>query len=127
MLAGKELTRYGPATDMTGLTLWRAAAPLRVRWVTSGVQPNGDIVGTARVRVLGCAKGHLSLTLLGKQGTPVQISVGGLKALTVTPPANSVWSGDVPAPATADGTNPCVYEIASPGLVGSTRIEFVPD
>lgn len=127
VLAGTELTSYGPATDMSGMTLWQADAPLRVRWLTSGVQPNGDIVGTARVHVLGCAAGHLGLTLLGKEGAPVRISVDGRKALTVTPAAGGVWSGDVPAPADADGTSRCVYEIDSPELVGSTRIEFVPD
>ena len=127
VLAGQELTSYGPATDMPGMTLWRADTPLRVRWLTSGIQPNGDFVGRARVEVLGCEAGHLSLTFLGKDGTPVQISVDGRKALTVTPAAGSVWSGDVPAPDDADGTSRCVYEIDSPGLVGSTRIEFVPD
>ena len=126
-LAGKQLASYGPATDMPGMTLWQADTPLRVRWTTSGVQPNGDIVGTARVQVLGCTTGHLSLTLLGKQGTPVRISVVGRPRVTVTPAPGSVWRGDVPAPAAADGTTRCVYEIDSPGLVGSTRIEFVAD
>ncbi|MGZ8794706.1 MAG: glycosyltransferase family 39 protein [Gaiellaceae bacterium] len=126
VLAGAALASYGPATDMPGMTLWQADSPLRIRWITSGVQTNGDIVGTARVEVLGCAQGHLSLTLLGKAGTPVQISVVGRGPTTVTPASGSVWSGDVPAPASADGTDLCVYEIDSPGLVGSTRIEFVP-
>jgi hypothetical protein len=125
VLAGAELASYGPATDMPGMTLWRADSPLRVRWLTSGVQPNGDIVDTARVQVLGCATGHLGLTLLGKQGNVVQISVDGRKARTVMLAAGSVWSGDVPAPADANGKSLCVYEIASQGLLGSTRIEFV--
>ncbi len=127
VVAGTALASYGPATDMTGMTLWRANTPLRLRWITSGVQANGDIVGTARVQVLGCTRGHLSLTLLGKAGTPVQISVDGRHTLTVTPASGSVWSGDVPAPASADGTDLCVYEIDSPGLIGTTRIEFVGD
>jgi hypothetical protein len=127
VLAGTKFASYGPATDMPGMTLWRADAPLRVRWITSGVQPNGDIIGAARVQVPGCAQGHLSLTLLGKSGTPVQISVDGRKTLTITPAPKSAWSGDVPAPAHADGTNLCVYDIESPRLVGSTRIEFVRD
>lgn len=126
VLAGEELASYGPATDMSGLTLWQADSPLRVRWLTRGVQPNGDIVGVAQIQVLGCAAGHLGLTLLGKQGSPVRISVDGGRAVTVVPAAGTVWSGDVPAPAGADGTNRCVYEIDSPELVGSTRIEFVP-
>jgi hypothetical protein len=127
VLAGKGLVSYGPATDMPGMTLWRADSPLRLRWIMSGVQANGDVAGTARVQVPGCRQGHLSLTLLGKTGTPVKISVDGRKTLTVTPAPGTVWSGDVPAPASADGTDVCVYEIDSPGLVGTTRIEFVGD
>ena len=56
VLAGTELASYGPATDMPGMTLWRADAPLSLRWITSGVQHNGDIGGTARVQVPGCAR-----------------------------------------------------------------------
>lgn len=127
ILAGTELASYRSATDMPGMTLWRADAPLTVRWITSGVQYNGDISGTARVRVPGCAPGHLSLTLLGKSGVPVQISVDGRRILSVAPAANSAWSGEVPAPADADGTDVCVFDIESPGLIGSTRIEYVRD
>jgi hypothetical protein len=36
-----------------------------------------------------------------------------------------VWRPAVPAPASADGTGRCIYELESDGLVGSTRIEFV--
>ena len=66
VLAGTELASYGPAADIPGLTLWRADAPLRVRWITTGVQTNGDIAGAARVQVPGCTRGHLSLTLLSR-------------------------------------------------------------
>ena len=107
------------------MTLWRADAPLRVRWITTGVQTNGDIAGAARVQVPGCRRGHLSLTLLGKAGTPVTISVDGQDTLTVTPARDTAWSGKIPAPPSADGTDACTYDINSPGLVGTTRVEFV--
>ena len=124
-LAGRPIASYGPATDLPGITLWRAEVPLRIRWIASGVQPNGDIQGTARIEVLGCGSGGLELTLLGKEGAPVQISADGKNVLTLAPPRNTVWSGTIPAPAAADGLGSCRYEISSE-LVGSTRIEFVP-
>ena len=124
-LAGTELASYGPAADIPGMTLWRADAPLRVRWITTGLRANGDIAGAARVQVPGCRRGHLSLTLLGKAGTPVTISVDGQDTLTVTPAPDTTWAGEIPAPASADGTSACEYQINSPGLVGTTRVEFV--
>ncbi len=125
VLAGKGLASYGPATDMPGMTLWQADSPLRIRWTTSGIQANGDLVGTARITVPRCTQGHLSLTLVGKSGTRVEISVDGRKTLTVTPAPGTVWTGDVPAPPDASGV--CVYRINSQGLIGTTRVEFVRD
>ena len=125
VLAGTEVASYGPAADIPGLTLWRADAPLRVRWITTGVQTNGDIAGAARVQVPGCTRGHLSLTLLGKAGAPVTISVDGQDTRTVTPARNTAWSVQIPAPASANGTDACTYQINTPGLIGTTRIEFV--
>ena len=126
-LAGNELASYGPATDMPGMTLWQADSPLRVVWVISGVQANGDIIGTARITVPRCGHGHLSLTIIGKSGTPVRISVDGRKARTITPAPGTVWTGDIPAPANAHGTDVCLYKIDSQGLIGTTRIAFVRD
>jgi hypothetical protein len=39
--------------------------------------------------------------------------------------SGSVWTGSVPAPPDADGRSACLFELVSPGLVGSTRLEFV--
>jgi hypothetical protein len=36
-----------------------------------------------------------------------------------------VWNGSVPSPPEADGRSICVFELVSPGLVGTTRLEFV--
>ncbi len=126
-LAGKELASYGPATDMPGLILWQADSPLRIAWVTTGIQANGDIIGTARITVPQCNHGHLSLTLIGKSGTPVRISVDGRTSRTTTPAPGTVWTGDIPPPANAGGTGICVYRIDSQGLIGTTTIEFVGD
>ena len=125
VLAGERLASYGPAMDIPGLTLWQADMPLRVRWIASGIQWNGDIQGSARIEILGCGPGQLELTLLGKEGAPVEISANGRSILTVSPAPDTVWVGAVPSPATADARSSCIYEIRS-RLVGSTRIEFVP-
>ncbi len=127
VLAGSALAAYGPATDLPGLTLWQADSPLRIRWTTSGVAANGDIVGTARITVPQCAQGHLSLTLIGKSRTPVSIGVDGRTAITITSAPGTVWAGDVPPPTRPRSTGVCVYEIDSGGIVGTTRIEFVRD
>ena len=41
-------------------------------------------------------------------------------------PPEAVWRVAVPTPANADGTGRCVYVLETDGLIGSTRIEFVP-
>ena len=89
-----------------------------------GVHPNGDILGTAEIEVFGCGPGRLELTLLGKQATPVEISANGRPELTVAPATDTVWNGSVPSPGPTDNGR-CTFDIRSPGLVGSTRIEFV--
>jgi len=37
-----------------------------------------------------------------------------------------VWSGSIGAPPDADGRAPCVFRISSPGLIGSTVVEWAP-
>ena len=39
--------------------------------------------------------------------------------------SNTVWNGSIPSPPDADGRSLCIFELVSPGLVGSTRLEFV--
>jgi hypothetical protein len=93
----------------------------------SGFKPNGDVYGRepARVRVFSCGRGSLELTLLGKQGLPTRILVNGKVAAEQAIPPGGVWRPSVPSPASADGSGTCVYTIASDGLIGSTRVEFV--
>jgi hypothetical protein len=56
----------------------------------------------------------------------VEVRVDGVPLETITPAPDTVWEGSVPSPPYADGTSRCVFELESDGLVGSTRIEFVP-
>jgi hypothetical protein len=111
--------------DQPGLRLWRSLGPPTLSTWTTGLKPNGDIVQPVRVSVFACGPGQLELTLLGKHGAPVEVSVDGSPRLRITPAPGSVWNGSIPSPAYASGDTRCVYEIESPGLVGSTRIEFV--
>jgi hypothetical protein len=126
-LFGEPVARAPRSTDTTGLTLWRAERPLRVSFVRSGVQPNGDINGSAHITVYACGSGSLELTLLGKTGGPVEIRADGILRARPFLAADSVWNGSVAAPPDADGRSPCTFDLVSRGLVGSTRLEFVRD
>lgn len=124
-LAGERIALAPRSTELRGLALWRAERPLRVLTWHIGVQPNGDIVGTAQITVYRCGPGRLELTLLGKAETRVEIRVDGVMRAQPSLAPNTVWQGSVPAPLTAEGRSLCVFELASPGRVGSTRLEFV--
>ena len=126
-LAGERVAEAPRSTDLTGITLWRADPPLRIRTWRTGVQPNGDVLGTARITVYDCPPGALELTLFGKQGTPVEVRSGGLTWARPEIPPDVVWTGSIPASPDADGRSLCTFELLSPGLLGSTRIEFVPE
>ncbi len=125
-LAGERIALVPRSTDLPGLALWRAESPIRLRTLRRGFQPNGDILGEASVTVYGCAPGRLELTLLGKQGEPVFLTVNGIPRRRITIPAGDFWTGSVDAPPDADGRAPCVFGISSPGLTGSTIIEWIP-
>ena len=113
--------------NQEGLRLWRLTGPPQLSTWTTGLRPNGDIVQLVRVSVYACGPGRLELTLIGKQGTPLDIDIDGAPTLRVQPPPGGLWQGSVPAPSYADGHTRCIYELHSNGLVGSTRIEFVRD
>ena len=126
LVAGEQVTAMAPSTE-PGMTLWNVDAPVRVLQRVRGLQPNGDLYGasSARIEVFGCGPGELQLTLLGKQGDPTRIWLGPRLLAERAIPPGAVWRPALAAPATADGTGRCVYELESDGLVGSTRIEFV--
>jgi hypothetical protein len=124
-LAGERIAQAPRSTDLAGLTLWRIDKPFRLLTSRTGVQPNGDVVGKAQITVYSCGRGRLELTLLGKQGTPIELRVNGITWARPQIASGAVWNGSVPSPPDADGQSLCVFELVSPGLVGSTRLEFV--
>jgi hypothetical protein len=120
-----ERLASAPATDVAyGSTLWRVDEPLRLVSRAEGFTPVGDFAH-GRVVVYRCGEGELALTLLGKDGLPVRIRVDGFPSRTVELEPGGVWRGSV-EPLVSDGTSPCVFELVSEGLVGSTRVEWVP-
>jgi hypothetical protein len=124
-VAGDRLEETGVLANQPSLALWRLSEPPTLSSWTTGLLPNGDIVQPVHVVVFGCGPGALALTLLGKSGAPVTIAVPGGRTRTVTVAPEQVWRGELPAPREADGSGRCTFRLLSPGLVGSTRIEFV--
>ncbi|MCP9485898.1 MAG: glycosyltransferase family 39 protein [Gaiellaceae bacterium MAG52_C11] len=108
-----------------GLVLWRPEPPTRAATVTTGVLANGDIVDPATMTVFACTEGRLEATLLGKAGNPVSLRLDGITRRVVEVPGGTVWRGvlETKPYATEDGI--CEFGIASEGLLGSTRLEFV--
>ena len=47
-LAGERIAQAPRSTDLAGLGLWRVDPPLRLLTRGTGVQPNGDVIGTRR-------------------------------------------------------------------------------
>ena len=121
-----ELLASSPPTDIApGYGLWRLDGRLRLVSRTEGFTPVGDF-GRAKVVVYPCGPGALELTLLGKDGFPVRLSVNGLPWQTIEVQPGGVWSGAVPSLRPSGLPIPCLFELESEGLVGSTRVEWVP-
>jgi hypothetical protein len=127
-VVGDRVAEAPGTEDQPGIALWRAEPPARLRQRVTGVRPNGDLHGgeSGHVRVFACGPGRLELTLLGKQGLPTRLLVDGSAVAERAIPPGTVWRPAVPAPASADGTGTCDFEVRTEGLVGSTRIEWVP-
>ena len=86
---------------------------------------NGDFTNVATLTVYDCGPGRLELTLLGKTGNPVALRLDGITRRIAEVPGGGVWRGSVETAAYASEDGHCVFELASEGLVGSTRLEFV--
>jgi hypothetical protein len=125
-VVGEQLASSPPTEAGPGYGLWRVDEPLRLVSKMEAFSPVGDFTGVARVVVYRCSAGTLELTLLGKQGLPVRVTVNGIPWRTIQPAPGSVWRGSVPALPIPDGISTCVFELESGGLVGSTRVEWVP-
>lgn len=124
-VVGERLASSPPTVAGPGYGLWRVDEPLRLVSKADGFTPVGDFTELGRVVVYRCSAGALELTLLGKQGVPVTIRVNGVTWRTIQPAPGKVWRGSVPTLALAAGV-PCVFELETDGLVGSTRVEWVP-
>jgi hypothetical protein len=126
LFVGEKLAETPVTETQPGAALWRVEAPLRLRQRVEGLTPSGDVAGVARVSVFACRPGRLELTVLGKDGGPLAVRVDGIPLRTIELAPDSLWEGAIPAPRYADGDSRCIYELESAGLVGFTRIEFVP-
>ena len=124
---GDLVASVPPSFDQIGIQLWRTDAPLQLSYQLAGFKVNGDVYRheDARVWVFGCGRGRLELTLLGKQGLPTRILLDGKVVAERAIPPGTVWRPSIPTPPTANGSRACVYTIASDGLIGSTRVDFV--
>ncbi len=113
--------------ESVGLALWRVNGPIRVTQRSSGLLPNGDITRGAVIVVPACRPGALLVTLLGKSGAPIDVRVNGLPVRTITPAPGAVVDAVIRTPPGVDGDGPCVFELVTDNLVGTTRVEFLPD
>jgi hypothetical protein len=125
--SGQAVAETPLTDDEPAKTVWRTDGRLRATVAKKGFTPVGDFLGEARVTVFGCTRGALRLTLLGKQGEPINIGVNGIPVRTLQIAPETVWRGSIAAPPNADGTFACEYVLESPGLVGSTQVTWVPE
>ena len=77
--------------------------------------------------MFACGPGRLELTLLGKQGLPTRVLLDGRVVAERTIPPEGAWRPRIAGPASADGTGACMFELQTDGLIGSTRVEWVPE
>jgi hypothetical protein len=126
---GERVVTLPASFEQPGMALWRVSPPVRLSQRVFGLQPNGDLYAgdTARITVFSCRPGRLELTLLGKQGLTTRVLVDGAVVAERAIPAGGVWRVGVPSsPSSANGTSTCVYRLQTDGLIGSTRVEWVP-
>jgi hypothetical protein len=122
-LAGERVALSPPTEVAPGSGLWRVVEPLRLVSRATGFSPIGDF-RQATVVVYRCGPGRLEVTLLGKDGAPVAVRVNGFPYETFDVPAlGSRFVAIRPVGVIAGA--PCVFELESAGLVGSTRVEWV--
>ena len=122
---GERLVSTPPTELAPGYALWRVDEPLQFVSRSAGFSPVGDF-RSATVVVYRCGPGALALRLLGKDGLPVRILVNGFPWLTVHPKPGGMWTGSIPSLRAGSDSEPCLFELESDGLVGSTRVEWVP-
>jgi hypothetical protein len=119
--------RLDPTSQTPGWRLWRTSEAPRVTTRVIGALPNGDFSGQLTVLAPGCSAGALELTLLGKSGDPIAVTVDGIPWGEIQASNGVAVSHRVPATPYVDGRRTCVFSLAIDGYAGSTRIEYVPD
>ena len=126
-LVGSEIAaRAAGDSEAYGLVAWRPEQPVRIALRTEGLLPNGDFSGTARITVYACRRGTLDVTIIGKTGDPIEARVDGVGVRRLDTPNGAARTYRIPAPTSADGTRPCVFELENPGYAGTTTIAFAP-
>jgi hypothetical protein len=106
-----------------GLTLWRLDSPPRLSTVSYGIQPNGDILGSAAIVAYDCRGGRLGLTLLPKATDVLRVALDGRTVLRRRIGGRDSWYGTVPVPASHAGRR-CRFTIHGGLLLGSTVRSF---
>jgi hypothetical protein len=122
-LAGERVAMSPPTEIAPGSGLWRVAEPLRLVSRVGGFSPIGDF-REATVVVYRCGPGALEVDLLGKDGAPVVARVNGFPYETFQVQPLGSRTVTIRPVAVVEGA-PCVFELDSIGLVGSTRVEWV--
>lgn len=127
-VVGEQVTTLPASTNQQGMALWRVDGPVRISRRVTGLRPNGDLHGgeAGEILVYGCGPGSLELTLLGKQGLPTRILVDGSVAAEKAVPPGTVWRPSIPTTGSSDGEGVCAFQFQTDGLIGSTRVDFVP-
>ena len=106
------------------LRLWRLTPPARIRWVRTGVRPDGDMHEPAVMHVWDCQGGRLELTLLPKLSTRVELKVNGELVRTLEFHGEEFVNTTVFPPPDAGS---CRFEVIPDSLLGSTQFAFVRD
>ena len=124
-LAGEPVARAPQRnTAHQELVLWRLDGRLRLRSRRTGVFGNGDIYGAGRLTVWDCRKGRLLLTVLGKAGNPIQIVQNERLVRTLDVPNGSSQFVAVPVDARPLAMGPCIFDVKSDGIFGTTQFRF---
>jgi hypothetical protein len=115
---GTPIAHHTRGVDLEGLTLWHLTGPPRLSTITTGVQPNGDIVAPAGITAYGCAGGRLELTLLPKATNVLTVSLDGKPVFRRRIAGLPAWRGSIPVPRSHRGV--CRFTIRGGLLLGST-------
>jgi hypothetical protein len=121
---GTPVATHLRGPDLAPLTLWRLNGPPRLAMVTTGFEPNGDLIAPAHgtIVVYGCSGGRLDLTLLPKATDVVTVRLDGKVALRRRIGGLDSWHGSVPVPRAHRDV--CRFTIHGGALLGSTVRRF---